>query len=141
MCYNETKQESPLRNVLVFTFALIILGVHGYAPGSGRFCLINKTYTNGACDHKIATTTEISAPDCCSDECMIGSNVNLPSTELSPQNEIAAKTFQAQTLLAVANFAAIPTSGVLQFYFSDNLGSSPPPSQMTRLAKLQILLV
>jgi hypothetical protein len=128
-----------VQKVLLTLFAIVLVAVHGIAPGSGKVCTMKAAMS---CNRQLNSQTQMTAPDCCADECMTGSNINLPSTELSPQHEISAKKFQTEKVLnPSADLVEIRTFNFSQYQYANNPGSGPPLQQMTRLAKLHILII
>jgi len=127
-----------VRTLLLVILTLVIVSVHGIAPGSSRFCLMK---TSPACQHKAPATAEISAPDCCSDGCMKGTKIDLPSTDLSVRADKSLKSLNPDLLIQIIAFNWAKTITAIQKQTYAQQSGAAPPSLGTQLAKLQIFLI
>jgi hypothetical protein len=130
--------EITLQRIILAFFILILLAVHGIAPGSSRYCLMS---SSPSCQNKVQINPEMSVPDCCSDECMTGESIVLPITELSAS---VGNSVEHQTNILLTNnsvFRQRVPSIVRVGSFSARRNGGPPIARVTQLAKLQIFLI
>jgi hypothetical protein len=134
-----------VQRLFLSLFILIVIAVHGIAPGSARFCTMKEASQAERCPQHVQSKSQFIESNCCGDECMKGSIIHLPTTELSPKLRLELKNVNLITnsvlFTSLSSHLIADQSAIDQSYFVGILSNNALENQQTRLAKLQTFLI